>query len=337
MNIVGYRSPFKKASPTKFLSGALAQIGMAAAPGIIGAVGSLFGAGRRRREQKAAAEELKRRREAFESIQYVNPYENLTNPYAGLQNPYAENLYEDLGVNTQAADFLREQQQQSQANLMQQYRGVAGGSGVAGLAQAMSNISSKQARQASLDIARQERANELARIKGEQQRRTGQFGVDKMKAGAKGKLDMLQAQGESIRRSQENQRTQALFGLSLDRKMAADKARQTARAQFYGGIGSAAAGVAGLYAPGGMRSGMFSEDMFDLSGGRFGTPPIDGPINPATGAPYQDYSQYLIDTEGALDPNVYGTYEEYFNEMGGGPGTLSKEEWTRQNLLNRPR
>ena len=265
MNIVGYRSPFKKASPLK--NAALAQIGMAAAPGIIGAIGSLFGSRRRRREQKAAAEELKKRREAFESIQYVNPYENLTNPYAGLQNPYAENLYEDLGVNMQAADFLREQQQQSQANLMQQYRGVAGGSGVAGLAQAMSNISSKQARQASLDIARQERANELARIKGEQQRRTGQFGVDKMKAGAKGKLDMLKAQGEDYVRRQENARTQALFGLSLDRKMAADKARQTARAQFYGGLGSAAAGIAGLYAPGGMRSGMFGDDLFSLSGG----------------------------------------------------------------------
>lgn len=315
MNIVGYRSPFKKASPLK--NAALAQIGMAAAPGIIGAIGSLFGSRRRRREQKAAAAELQRRREAFESIQYVNPYENLTNPYAGLQNPYAENLYEDLGVNTQAADFLREQQQQSQANLMQQYRGVAGGSGVAGLAQAMSNISSKQARQASLDIARQERANELARIKGEQQRRTGQFGVDKMKAGAKGQIDMLKAKGESIRRGQENRRTQALFGLSLDRKMAADKARQTARAQFYGGIGSAAAGIAGLYAPGGMRSGMFNRDIYDFSGG------LINPGNIIDGSfenPYQMGNVYdpTLDAQGNPIPGVLpqGSYENPY-QMGG--------------------
>jgi len=294
MNIVGYRSPFKKKnSPMKIaMTPATAQIAMAAAPGIIGAIGSLFGSGRRRREQRAANAEMRKRREAFENIQYVNPYENITNQFAGLQNPYAENLYEDLGVNTQAADFLREQQQQSQANLIQQYRGVAGGSGVAGLAQAMSNISSKQARQASLDIGKQERANELARIKGEQQRRTGQFGIDKMQAGERGRIDMLKAQGEDYVRRQENRRTENLFGLSIDRKMAADKARQTARAQFYGGLGSAAAGVAGLYAPGGMRSGMFGDDLFSLSGGRFGTIPSYG-ISPSTG-----YNVNLLDEGG---------------------------------------
>ena len=50
---VGYRSPFNKvssikASPMKF--GALAQIGIAAAPGIISAVGSLFGRKKRKAE-----------------------------------------------------------------------------------------------------------------------------------------------------------------------------------------------------------------------------------------------------------------------------------------------
>jgi len=302
MNIVGYRSPFKKKnSPMKAIDPVTGQLILAAAPGIIGAIGSLFGSRRRRREQKAAQAEMKKRREAFENIQYVNPYENITNPYAGLQNPYAENLYEDLGVNTQAADFLREQQQQSQANLMQQYRGVAGGSGVAGLAQAMSNISSKQARQASLDIGKQERANELARIKGEQQRRTGQFGVDKMKAGAQGQVQMLKAQGESIRRSQENRRTENLFGLSIDRKMAADKARQTAKAQFYGGIGSAAAGIAGLYAPGGMRAGQFGTDLFNFSDGRFGTNPSYG-MRPTVLDPYDpDYVKQDKDGDGIPD------------------------------------
>jgi len=281
MNIVGYRSPFKKKnSPMKAIDPVTGQLLFAGASGIISSVGSLFGAGRRRREQKFANEEFQKRKQAFESIEYVNPYENITNQFAGLQNPYAENLYEDLGVNMQSADFLREQQQQSQANLMQQYRGVAGGSGVAGLAQAMSNIASGQARQASLDIARQERANEIARIKGEQQRRTGQFGIDKMQAGERGRIDMLKAQGESIRRSQENRRTENLFGLSIDRKMAADKARQTARSQFIGGLGSAAAGVAGLYAPGGMRSGKFGEDLYKLTGGKLGNlPDVTVPVN----------------------------------------------------------
>jgi len=150
----------------------------------------------------------------------------------------------------------------------------------------MSNIASRQARQASVDIARQERANELARIKGEQQKRTGQFGVDKLSATAQFTVDKLQAQGENYRRRMENLRTQNLFGLSIDRKMAADQARQAARSQFISGIGTAAAGVAGLYAPGGMRSGKFGEDLFKVTGGRLGnmpdvTVPVDtGPVLP---------------------------------------------------------
>jgi len=233
---VGYRSPFSKissvkASPMKF--GALAQIGIAAAPGIISAVGSLFGRKKRKAEQRAAREEIAQAKQAFESIEYKNPYENLT-------NPYAENVYEDMTVDTQAADYLREQQRQSQANIMQGLKGVAGGSGVAGLAQSMSNIAAGQARQASAGIAQQERANQQARLKGEQQRQTAQ-----------GQVDIAKIQGEATKRGQENARTGALYGLSIDRMSAADKARQTARAAGIAGLGQAAGGVAGLFAPGG--------------------------------------------------------------------------------------
>ena len=239
MNIVGYRSPFKrKNSPFRADPLTMAQVGMAVAPGLISSIGSLFGASRRRREQKAANEEFKRRKQAFESIQYVNPYENLTNPYTNLQNPYAENLYEDLGVNMQSADFLREQQQQSQANLMQQLRGVAGGSGVAGLAQSMSNIASGQ--------------------------------------------------------TQEDARTERMFGLSMDRKMAADRARQTARSQFIGGLGQAVGGIAGLYLPGGDRAGLFRQDVAGLFGGG------------GSGASNASLGQRSLIDSAALDPRLRG-------------------------------
>jgi len=46
-----------------------------------------------------------------------------------------------------------------------------------------------------------------------------------------------------------------LYGLSLDRLSAADKARSTARSGFISGLGQAAGGVAGLYAPGGSLYG----------------------------------------------------------------------------------
>lgn len=258
---VGYRSPFNKlssikASPLK--NPMLIQAGIAAAPGIISAVGSLFGRKKRKAEQRAARERLEQAKEKFESIEYKNPYEDLT-------NPYAENVFEDMTVDTQAADYLREQQQQSQANIMQGLKGVAGSSGVAGLAQSMSNVATGQARQASMQIAQQERANQQARLKGEQLKQKGQFGVDKM-----------QAQGELYKRQQENARTAYMYGLGIDRADAADAARSTARSQFIGGLGQAAAGIAGNYAAGGSRSGKLGTDIFDISGGALGTNPSQG-------------------------------------------------------------
>jgi len=237
---VGYRSPFNKLSSIKtspLKNPMLIQAGIAAAPGIISAVGSLFGRSRRKAEQKAARDEMAQAKQAFMDIEYKNPYENLT-------NPYAENVFEDMTVDTQAADYLKEQQQQSQANIMQGLKGVAGSSGVAGLAQSMSNVATGQARQASAGIAQQERANQQARLKGEQLKQKGQFGVDKMKA-----------QGEMIRTGQENARTASMYGLGIDRADAADAAISTARSQFVSGLGSAAGGIAGLYAPGGSQFG----------------------------------------------------------------------------------
>ena len=247
---VGYRSPFNKISsvkpsPAKFLPAVGAMLAnpavqqglLAAAPGIIGAVGSLFGRKKRRQEQRDARKNLEQAKKAFESIEYKNPYADLT-------NPYAENVYEDMTVDTQAADYLREQQQQSQANTMQQLRGVAGSSGVAGLAQQMSNISTGQARQASMQIAQQERANQQLRLQGEQKKQTAQ-----------GQVDIAKMQGEAGRQKQEQARIGALYGLGIDRMGAADTARQTATSNFVSGLGQAAGGVAGLYAPGGSLYG----------------------------------------------------------------------------------
>lgn len=232
---VGYRSPFRKASPMRFWQQAL----IAAAPGIIGAAGSLFGRKARRKEQAAARKQMKEARKAYMDIEFKNPF-------AGMQNPYQENLYEDLTVNRQGADYLREQQQQSQANIMQGLKGVAGGSGVAGLAQSMANVSTQQARQASTQIAQQERQNQMARLQGEQQKRKGAFEFDKM---------MRQAQYQSVD-LREQQRKENLYGLGLDRLSAADTARSTARSQFVSGLGQAAAGIGGTFMPGGANYGI---------------------------------------------------------------------------------
>ena len=83
--------------------------------------------------------------------------QDTSNLYSGL-----ENTMEDLTVNTQAADFAAAQQQQGLSNILQQTRGAAGSSGIAALAQSLANQQSQSARQASIDIGRQEQQNQAA-------------------------------------------------------------------------------------------------------------------------------------------------------------------------------
>jgi len=264
---VGYKSPFNKISsikPSPLKNPAAAQAIAVAAPGIISALGSIFGRKKRRREQAAARKELEAAKKAFEDIEFVNPYLGLTNPYAGM-----ENVYEDATVNTQAVDYLREQQQQSQANVMANLKGVAGGAGVAGLAQQMANISTGQARQASAQIAQQEQVNKQ-RAMAESSR------IDQLQRTGQSQVDIAKMQGEAMKKAKEDKRTEMLYGLSIDRMNAADAARRQARAQLTAGLGQAISGVAGMYAPSGARSGQFGTDMFNISGGAFGTNPSYG-------------------------------------------------------------
>ena len=77
-----------------------------------------------------------------------------------------ENVYEDLTVSQEAARFQMEQGTQQRANIMQQLRGAAGGSGIAALAQSLATQGTIQARQVSADIAQQEQANRIAAAQG---------------------------------------------------------------------------------------------------------------------------------------------------------------------------
>jgi len=90
-----------------------------------------------------------------------NVYAGATNAFAGATNQFSnlENTAEDLTVNTQQAEFERDQFQQSQANLLQNLGGAAGSSGVGGLAQSLANAGMNQARQSSASIGQQESQN----------------------------------------------------------------------------------------------------------------------------------------------------------------------------------
>ena len=186
--------------------------------GLAGIAGGIIGSGKRKREQREAQSELNRNKARYTNLDTSNVYKNM------------ENVYEDLTVNTQAADFAAQQQQQGLANTMQGMQGAAGGSGIAALAQAMAGQQSQNLQQASASIAEQESGNEMA------------------KANMAGQLQTMEAKGELISRQQEQEKTETLLGMSQQRLAGANQARQQATAGVLGGVGNVLGGGAGIYA-----------------------------------------------------------------------------------------
>ena len=175
-----------------------------------------------------------------------NQYEGLENQFTGIRNRFedAQNVFEDLRVDTRAADFARESTQQQQANLLSQLQGVAGSSGVASLAQAIAGAGVNQARQASIDIAQQERQNQLMARQEEarlQQARLGeatridqlqrqeQARLEQLRAGEAGRLAQLQAQDRA--RIQQLQAGEAARLQTLEAQEASKLAQLTAQEQ----------------------------------------------------------------------------------------------------------
>ena len=257
MAIVGLRSSLKKSSPAKlpqFLMNPVfwktaATVGSAVIPGLVQGIGGLSARKKAKQNQEMARKNLEAAQAKYMGTEFVNPYED-------LQNPYAENIYEDLTVDTQAAQFARQQSQQSQANIMQGLQGAAGASGIAGLAQAMASQDQLRAQKAAAGIATQEQKNRALRLKGEQQRRKGAQQVD-----------MLQRKGEAYKRSQELKRIENMFGYRLSQEEAADTAVTTANQMLQKGISKGLTGLTGLYGTGGEFEGKIGEHLSQLFGG----------------------------------------------------------------------
>ena len=176
----------------------------------IGAIGSIVGAsiggGARRQEQRDASAQLASRQAAYEGMQF-------NNVYSGLQN-----TAEDLTVNTQQADFMAQQQQQGMANTMGAMQGAAGGSGIAALAQAMSNQQNQNLQGASASIGQQENRNQM------------------LSAQQAGQNQLMVAQGEQVVQDKEEGRTKTLLGQAQARSTAADQARADATDAMVNGV-----------------------------------------------------------------------------------------------------
>ena len=198
--------------------------GIATAGAIGSAIGSLgsiaggmIGSGKRKREQREAQAEFDRNKARYEGLDTSNLATNL------------ENTYEDLTVNTQAAQFAAQGQQQVLANTMGAMQGAAGGGGIAAMAQAMANQQSQNMSLASNDIASQESSNQAAEAK--------------MAAS----LQQTELAGARDSRKAELDKTETLLGMSQARLGAANAARDKATQSIIGGVtGLATQGLSGL-------------------------------------------------------------------------------------------
>ena len=165
-------------------------------------------------EAAEAKKEYERNKEMFAGLDTSNPYANM------------ENTMEDLTVNKQAAEFQKQQQMQQQANILDQMKGAAGGSGIAALAQAMANQGALDAQKASADIARQESANQQAQ------------------ASEASRLQSMERQGEVMSREMEKSKVTGLLGMSQSEMQQAEAKRAAANEQIMSGI-TDVAGIAG--------------------------------------------------------------------------------------------
>lgn len=142
----------------------------------------------------------------YEALDTSNPYANITN------------TFEDLTVNTQAAEFAAQQGQQQSANILANLQSSAGGGGIAALAQSLANQQQQAAQAAAASIGQQERQNQLMAAQGE------------------ASVQQMRAAGEARSQQLEMEKTGNLLSMAAGRKQAADKARQEALQTAIGGV-----------------------------------------------------------------------------------------------------
>jgi hypothetical protein len=198
---------------------ATAAVVGAIATATVGAAKAVDGGIQANRAKKAAAKaqtELDKQKKAFEALDTSNPYLNM------------ENTKEDLTVNTQEAEFAKQQSMQSQANIMQQFKSAAGGSGIAALAQTMANQGATDAQKASVSIGKQEQDNQ------------------KQQAAEASRIQGLEREGEIMSRSAEQGKIESLMGMSADEVAAANAARAAGKAQAWEGAGDIAGSISDM-------------------------------------------------------------------------------------------
>ena len=260
---------------------------------IASGVSSIFGGKRQKKEAARAARQAFEQRQQQQKLvdEQVAEYKAMkfSNPYANL-----ENTAEDLRVSTEAANFQRQQMDQSRANILGQLRGAAGSSGIAGLAQTLANQGALQAQKISAGLAQQELANEQARAK------------------AAADIQAKKAQGDIMVQQAETSRQSTILGMQMGQSTAANKAYQQALLNQR---------KANIYGNQMMMSGIKNIAGIDFSQFGGGDTPVDIPVNTTgTGIDFGDLSKFqqgtLLDEGFDIFNKDYklGDYSNYLEE-----------------------
>ena len=247
-----------------FLDQTATPLGMAVSIG-----SSIFGAIKARKEERRAKRKMKKEQRKMKELEDIYANIDTSNPYLNM-----ENTMEDLTVNQQQADFERQSFQQSQANIMSNLAGAAGGSGIAGLAQSLAQQGQIAAQKQSADIGRQEAANQMA---------------ERQMAG---KIQGMEREGELIERRQQTEQTGTLLGMAQQRTAAAASRAAAAKEAKWSAISGGIMGAAKMVP-------RFGEGL--QGGGIFG---VSGAGTGGSGTTGTSNQKYLND--GSLNPNYTG-------------------------------
>ena len=193
--------------------------------------------GKRRNAAAKAKTAYEKQKNIYRGLDTSNAFADLENQYEGM-----ENTFEDLTVNTQQAQFEKQMFQQSQANTMQGLRGAAGGSGVAGLAQAMSNQAMTQSQRASATIGQQEAKNKMLVAQ-----QAGK--IDQLQAAGQTQVDQLMAKGELTSMQMEQSKQGTLLGMDAKSVEGANAAVMQGKQMMAEGMGNLVGGATEMWDP----------------------------------------------------------------------------------------
>ena len=148
--------------------------------------------------------------------------QDFSNVYANMENPF-----EDLMVNTGAADFQSNIQTQNLADMMGSGKAAAGSGGIGAFSQMLANQASRNSQAISADLGMQE-----SNIAGQKAR--GALSIDQM-----------QRQGELTSMGMKNDQLGTIFGMDQAELAGAESAISQAQAGRMQMFGEFAGGVAG--------------------------------------------------------------------------------------------